>query len=38
MFSVYVSEIVEWVLTAWGSYGDLSIEDMLAANMLYPGT
>ena len=32
------SELSEWGLTAWGSYGDLSVKDVLAVYMLYVKT
>lgn len=34
----HVNEFSESVLTAWGSYGDLSVEDVLAADTLHPIT
>lgn len=35
---IYGSKGSKRVLTAWGPYGDLSVEDMLAADRLHPGT
>ena len=35
---LHVKVFSESVLTAWGSYGDLSVEDVLAADTLHPIT
>lgn len=34
LLSLNVNRISRWVLTAWGPYRDLSVEDMLAADRL----